>query len=167
MCYVIYTGVGREQQVKKLIDRTVPRELYTRCFYPYRHMRKKIAGSWADIYEWLIPGYLFVITDRVAEFSVALGSISRGGRYVRLLGGGKSGARAAVNAGSEATGVNADTAFRPLTPPRKPGCAECWATGGSILPPEPATPKTVTTPLPISPLSISTKTTAYASCPVP
>ncbi len=116
MCYVIYTGVGREQQVKKLIDRTVPRELYTRCFYPYRHMRKKIAGSWADIYEWLIPGYLFVITDRVAEFSVALGSISRGGRYVRLLGGGKSGARAAVNTGSEATGVNADTAFSPVDP---------------------------------------------------
>ena len=104
MCYVIYTGVGREHAVKKLIDRTVPHELYVRCFYPFRHLRKKIAGNWADIYEWLIPGYLFVITDRVAEFSVALRGVSRNGRFVRLLGG------------DRVAGGNADAAFTPVDP---------------------------------------------------
>lgn len=102
MCYVIYTGVGREQAVKKLIDRTVPRELYARCFYPYRHLRKKIGGDWADIYEWLIPGYLFVITDRVTEFSVALRAVSRSGRYIRLLGGSQNVAFTPVDPAEEA-----------------------------------------------------------------
>lgn len=86
MCYVIYTGAGREKAIQKLIAGVVPSELYTRCFYTYRHMRKKIGGQWADIYEWLIPGYLFVITDRVNEFHAALRELYRCGRYCRLLG---------------------------------------------------------------------------------
>lgn len=86
MCYVIYTGAGREKAIQKLIAGVVPSELYTRCFYTYRHMRKKIGGQWADIYEWLIPGYLFVITDRVNEFHAALHELYRCGMYCRLLG---------------------------------------------------------------------------------
>ncbi len=86
MCYVIYTGAGREKAIQKLIAGVVPSELYTRCFYTYRHMRKKIGGQWADIYEWLIPGYLFVITDRVNEFHAALRELYRCGMYCRLLG---------------------------------------------------------------------------------
>lgn len=86
MCYVIYTGVGREKPIRKLIASVVPPDTYTRCFYTYRHMRKKICGQWADIYEWLIPGYLFVITDRIEEFSASLRTLPRYGRRARLLG---------------------------------------------------------------------------------
>jgi transcriptional antiterminator NusG len=86
MCYVIYTGVGREKTVQLLIARVVPRDLYTRCFFTYRHMCKKIGGKWADIYEWLIPGYLFVITDRINDFYQALRTLPRYGAYARLLG---------------------------------------------------------------------------------
>ena len=90
MCYVIYTGVGREKTAQNMITKLVPRELYARVFYPFRHMRKKIGGSWADIYEWLIPGYLFVITDRIAAFYTALRRVPC---LTKLLG--KSGDNAA------------------------------------------------------------------------
>ena len=99
-CYVIYTGAGRESTAKALILKLVPPELYTRVFYPFRHMRKKIAGDWADIYEWLIPGYIFVITDRVNDFYTALRRVPR---LTKLLGtmvsetGRNSGADLSVN----------------------------------------------------------------------
>ncbi len=83
MCYVIYTGAGREKTAQRMILKLVPRELFTRVFYPFRHMRKKIGGNWADIYEWLIPGYLFVITDRPAELYTALRRVPR---LTKLLG---------------------------------------------------------------------------------
>ena len=83
MCYVIYTGVGREKTAQNMISKLVPHELYTRVFYPFRHMRKKIGGNWADIYEWLIPGYLFVVSDNIAEFYTALRRVPR---LTKLLG---------------------------------------------------------------------------------
>ena len=82
-CYVIYTGVGREKIALDMISKLVPHDLYVRVFYPFRHMRKKIGGNWADIYEWLIPGYLFVITDSIAAFYTALRRVPR---LTKLLG---------------------------------------------------------------------------------
>ena len=82
-CYVIYTGVGRETAAERLIEGAVPPELYVRVFHSCRHMRKKIAGKWADIYEWLIPGYIFVLTDDIRGFSAAIRKLPR---LLKLLG---------------------------------------------------------------------------------
>lgn len=98
MCYVIYTGVGREKTALNMISKLVPHDLYVRVFYPFRHMRKKIGGNWADIYEWLIPGYLFVITDSIAAFYTALRRVPR---LTKLLG---------------KTGDNASPEFFPIDP---------------------------------------------------
>lgn len=98
MCYVIYTGVGREKTALNMIAKLVPHDLYVRVFYPFRHMRKKIGGNWADIYEWLIPGYLFVITDTIAGFYTALRRVPR---LTKLLG---------------KSGDNASPDFFPISP---------------------------------------------------
>jgi transcriptional antiterminator NusG len=90
MCYVIYTGAGREKTAQRMIFKLVPHELYSRVFYPFRHMRKKIGGNWADIYEWLIPGYLFVITDRPAELYTALRRVPRLTKLLGRIGDGSS-----------------------------------------------------------------------------
>lgn len=113
MCYVIYTGAGRESTAKALILKLVPPELYSRVFYPFRHMRKKIAGDWADIYEWLIPGYIFVITDRVNDFYAALRRVPR---LTKLLGTVVDATgRASVGATGAASPGNFSRIFTPIT----------------------------------------------------
>ena len=68
MYYVIYVGSGREETMEQLIRSTVPETLFTRCFHPVRHMKKKIHGQWTEKYERLIPGYVFVETDDIRAF---------------------------------------------------------------------------------------------------
>lgn len=72
MYYVLWAGAGNEARVEQLIRRLIPEEFYQECFYPIRHLRKKIRGSWKDVYERLIPGYLFLTTDHIQDFSRAI-----------------------------------------------------------------------------------------------
>lgn len=68
MYYVIFTGNGQEEKVEEWIRTFVPEDLYTNCFHPVRHMKKKIHGQWSEKYEKLIPGYVFVETDSIRDF---------------------------------------------------------------------------------------------------
>ena len=68
MYYVIYTGSGNESRTELYIKKEIPAQYCQSCFYPQRHMKKKIRGKWTDYYERLIPGYLFVQTDDAEGF---------------------------------------------------------------------------------------------------
>ena len=65
MYYVLFTGSGRESNTANYIRQHLSSEHCTGCFYPQRHMKKKIRGTWTDYYERLIPGYLFVESDDI------------------------------------------------------------------------------------------------------
>ena len=67
MYYVIYVGAGKEALAENYIKSRIPEELYGRCFHPIRHLRKKIRGEWKEIYEKLLPGYIFISSDSVIE----------------------------------------------------------------------------------------------------
>lgn len=68
MYYVFFVGTEKESQIESFIRSFVPEELYTDCFHPVRHMRKKIRGELRDRYERLTPGYVFVESDRIEDF---------------------------------------------------------------------------------------------------
>lgn len=65
--YVMQVAPGAEARTGALIEARVDEELYGRCFYPLRHVRKKFHGEWRDCHEKLIPGYVFVSSSRVEE----------------------------------------------------------------------------------------------------
>ena len=95
MFYVIYVGAGKERNaetcIRKIISRrregqdtaTAEGDLCTSCFYPVRHMKKKIRGNWTDCYERMIPGYVFVESEHILEL---YGELCRFPFFMKLLG---------------------------------------------------------------------------------
>ena len=83
MYYVIFVGSGQESRTETFIQKYIPKDLYTTCFHPTRQMKKKIHGKWVEINEKLIPGYVFVETDNIQAFYIALRHRSA---FQRLLG---------------------------------------------------------------------------------
>ena len=67
MYYVIQVAPGTEQKTETLIRERVETGLYDRCFHPLRHVRKKFRGEWRDLHEKLMPGYVFITSDAIAE----------------------------------------------------------------------------------------------------
>ena len=83
MYYVIFVGTGQEIQTETFIQKYIPKDLYSTCFHPTRQMKRKIQGKWVEINEKLIPGYVFVETDNIQAFYIALRQRSA---FQRLLG---------------------------------------------------------------------------------
>ena len=83
MYYVIFVGSGQEIRTETFIHKYIPKDLYTVCFHPTRQMKKKIHGEWVEINEKLIPGYVFVETDSIQAFYIAL---RQRPAFQRLLG---------------------------------------------------------------------------------
>lgn len=77
MFYVIQIEPGTETLTEELIAGIVPEELYSACFHPMRHMRKKIRGNWKDLHEKLIPGYVFIESDHVGELYEKLRTVPK------------------------------------------------------------------------------------------
>lgn len=67
MYYVIQVAPGTEQKTETLIKERVETDLYDRCFHPLRHVRKKFRGQWRDLHEKLMPGYVFIASDAIAD----------------------------------------------------------------------------------------------------
>lgn len=65
--YAIQVEPGAESRTGAWIRARVDGELYGRCFYPLRHVRKKFHGEWRDRHEKLIPGYVFITSSRIEE----------------------------------------------------------------------------------------------------
>ena len=63
MYHVIQVAPREEQKTVELIRNTISKELCRSCFFPMRHIRRKICGEFTDIREKLIPGYVFIETE--------------------------------------------------------------------------------------------------------
>lgn len=72
MYYVLQVAAGTEDRVEEQIHMMVKKGLYDRCFHPMRHMKKKIRGEWREIHEKLLPGYIFITSDRVKDLYLEL-----------------------------------------------------------------------------------------------
>ena len=75
--------LGMEDKVKEQIEVMVEKELYDDCFYPIRHVKKKIRGEWKKLREKLLPGYVFITSDCVQELYRELRHIPV---FTKLLG---------------------------------------------------------------------------------
>lgn len=67
MYYVIYVGSGKEKKAEDFITRDISSDICRECFHPVKHLRKRFHGEWIDIYERLIPGYVFIESDNPEE----------------------------------------------------------------------------------------------------
>ena len=83
MYYVLQVGSGREAKAERLIREMVDSALFSACFHPLRHEKKKIHGQWVHVYRTLISGYVFLETNDIERFSKA---IRRVPAFLRLLG---------------------------------------------------------------------------------
>ena len=83
LIYVLQVAPGMEEKTEALIRGQVGREIYGCCFHPLRHVRKKLRGEWKDLHEKLLPGYVFVRSDRVKEL---YGELRRVPVLTKLLG---------------------------------------------------------------------------------
>ena len=83
MYYVIQVATGTEETVERGIRRLVSQDVYGKCFYPTRVMRKKLRGEWREISEKLIPGYVFIASDDSQGLNEALRGIPA---LTKLLG---------------------------------------------------------------------------------
>ena len=67
MYYVMQVAAGTEDKVEEQVKVMVGKELYDSCFHPMRHVKKKFRGEWKKIQEKLLPGYVFITSERVQE----------------------------------------------------------------------------------------------------
>lgn len=75
MYYVIQVAPGKETDTELYITKRVEAELYSSCFHPVRQVRKKFHGEWKDKHEKLLPGYVFINSEKAEELYLALKSI--------------------------------------------------------------------------------------------
>lgn len=61
--YVLQVAPKGEEKAEAHIRTILPPDQCGQCFYPTRLIRKKYQGKWVDVYEKLLPGYVFVATE--------------------------------------------------------------------------------------------------------
>lgn len=83
MYYVIYVGGGKEKTAEDFIMRYIPKEQYSGCFHPVRIMRRRQAGKVREIYQCLIPGYIFLITEDIKTIYTELRRVPK---LTKILG---------------------------------------------------------------------------------
>ena len=75
MYYVIQVAPGKETDVELYITERVAEDLYSSCFHPVRHIKKKFHGEWRDKYEKLLPGYVFISSENAEKLYESLKAI--------------------------------------------------------------------------------------------
>lgn len=83
MYYVIQVEPRKEKETEVCITKRISSELYSSCFHPVRHVKKKFHGEWKDKLEKLLPGYVFINSEKAEELYLALKRIPM---LTRLLG---------------------------------------------------------------------------------
>lgn len=83
MYYVIQVAPGKETDAELYIAERVAEELYSSCFHPVRHVKKKFRGEWRDKLEKLMPGYVFIDSENARELYLDLKRIPM---MTKLLG---------------------------------------------------------------------------------
>ena len=64
MWCVVHVQDGDEARTESFVKGLLPGELDARCFHLTRSRRKKYGGQWQTVREKLLPGYLFIDTDK-------------------------------------------------------------------------------------------------------
>lgn len=82
MWYVVQTIGGQEKHVLDLMQKLVEPGLIEESFIPRYEVKKRIKGEWRTSQEVLLPGYIFVVTDKPNLLKVALRDIPK---FTRLL----------------------------------------------------------------------------------
>lgn len=83
MIYVIQVRSGKEAETKEFMEALIDRALLSDVFYPTRLMNKRFHGQWTEVREKLIPGYLFVESEKPGELHKELKRIPR---LTKMLG---------------------------------------------------------------------------------
>lgn len=55
---------GKESQMESFVANLLPDELEARCFHLTRYRCKKYGGKWQTVQEDILPGYVFIKTDK-------------------------------------------------------------------------------------------------------
>ena len=55
---------GSESQMESFVSNLLPEDLEARCFHLTRYRRKKYGGKWQTVQENILPGYVFITTDK-------------------------------------------------------------------------------------------------------
>lgn len=64
MWCAVHVKGGSEADAEAVLWGLLPKELNGRCFHLRRSRRKKYGGQWRTVHENLLPGYVFLDTDR-------------------------------------------------------------------------------------------------------
>ncbi len=77
MWYVIWTTTGREENMKEMVEQLIDHSLYERVEILYRIKNIKVKKKWEKKKEKLIPSYLFVESNAIEDFAIALARIPK------------------------------------------------------------------------------------------
>lgn len=75
MWYVVQTMAGREFAVQRQIEQFASDDVLEECFVPQYEVQKHLRGEWRTCTAVLFPGYLIVVSDRIAELQAQLKQI--------------------------------------------------------------------------------------------
>lgn len=70
--YVLQIAPREEEKTESHIRKILPDDAYDQCFHPTRLIRKKFHGTWVEIHEKLLPGYVFVTTEDAEKLYLCL-----------------------------------------------------------------------------------------------
>lgn len=71
----MHVSPHEEERVIEWIHARVDQALYNDCFFLTRVLRRKFKGNWNEYIQKLLPGYVFIETDEIADFHAALKEI--------------------------------------------------------------------------------------------
>ena len=72
MWYVIQVQSGTEEKIRQQCERTISPDILTRCYIPYYERMRRYEGAWHKEQKILLPGYLFLVSDRLEELYLNL-----------------------------------------------------------------------------------------------
>ena len=86
MWYVVQVQTGTEERIKAQCIRMIGEDILERCFIPYYGEKKKYLGDWHTEKRILFPGYVFMVSERLADLYQELFKVVG---LTKLLGTGK------------------------------------------------------------------------------
>lgn len=86
MWYVVQVRTGTEEKMKSQCLKTIDNQVLEQCFVPYYEEKKKYQGTWHTEKRVLFPGYVFMISERLADLYKGLRKVIG---MTKLLGTGE------------------------------------------------------------------------------
>lgn len=86
MWYVVQVRTGTEEKMKSQCLKAIDRQILEQCFVPYYEEKKRYQGSWHTEKRILFPGYVFMVSGRLADLYKGLQKVTG---MTKLLGTGE------------------------------------------------------------------------------